>query len=183
MANLYPININLVALAQLPPAVHTNPRREPEALFTNNNRIPDSYAPRYQPPKIAQQLTRAPNASLLAALKKSKNKPLLSTSAPLPQIFHSQETLVDGRDRFWDVDLEGGQQPAAAVVPARSNDQEYTGVETEKEEAKIQWLAKLREKKLKRMDKGVILWLVLVLSFVVSLIVALVVLSRVLGPW
>lgn len=183
MANLYPININLVALAHVPPAVHTNPRRQPEPFATINNRVHDKYTPRYQPPRSVQQLARAPNTSLLAALKKSKNKPLLSTSAPLPEIFHSQETLVDGRDRFWDIDLEGGQQPAAAVLPARSNDREYTGVETEKEKAKMQWLAKLREKKLKRMDKGVILWLVLVLSFVVSLIVALVVLSRAFGPW
>lgn len=183
MAYLYPINVNLVAVAQPTPAVHTNHRREAEQFPTNNNRILYNYIPRYQPPKSAQQLTRAPNASLLAALKKSKNKPLLSTSTPLPQVFHSQETLVDGRDRFWDVDLEGGQQPAAAVLPARGNDQEYKGVETEKEEAKMQWLAKLREKKLKRMDKVVVLWLVLAVCFVVSLIAALVVLSRAFGPW
>ncbi|KAK0745734.1 hypothetical protein B0T18DRAFT_390309 [Schizothecium vesticola] len=135
------------------------------------------------PRKSALTSTRAPNASLLAALQKSKNKPLLSTSTPLPQIFQSQETLVDGRNRFWDVDLEGGQKPAPAVLPAQSNDHEYTGVETEKEDAKMQWLAKLREKKLKRMDRGVVLGLAVVLCFVTALITALVVLSRVLGPW
>jgi hypothetical protein len=183
MASPYPVQINLVAFAKLSPAVHNNPRREPDALPTNNYRVLDNYTPRYQPRKSAMKPTRAPNASLLAALKKSKNRPLLSTSAPLPQIFQRQETLVDGRDRFWDVDLEGGQQPAAAVLPARSNDCEYTRVETEKEDAKMQWLAKLREKKLKRMDRGVVLGLAVVLCFVTAFITALAVLSRILGPW
>jgi len=90
---------------------------------------------------------------------------------------------VSGKDRFWDVDLEGGKQPATAVLPARSNDHEYTGVEMEKEDAKMQGVAKLREKKLKRIDRGVALGLAMVLCFATALITALAVLSRVLGPW
>ncbi|KAK1834391.1 hypothetical protein QBC39DRAFT_431798 [Podospora conica] len=184
MASPYPIQASLAAIAELPRAIYNNPHRAPEALPVRDNRALDHYTHRDQPRRSALKPIRAPNASLFAALQKSKNKPLLSTSAPLPRIFHSQETLVDGRDRFWDVDLENGQQrPTAAVLPARSNDHEYTVLEAEKQEANTQWLAKLTEKKLKRMDKKIILALVLVLLFIAMAIAAVAVLSWVYGPW